>query len=122
LCFDIDPHGEIAERDAAYRADRSDERSAKTLLERRLFAVALRDGEKVAHLRRAGERHEIDLIATKRFDQPEQRRRVLWQAPAIGHDISYVCTFAFPSPRFLAPLERSDFDRRRRPDVLRQAG
>ena len=28
LCFDIDPHGELAERGAAHRADRSDERSA----------------------------------------------------------------------------------------------
>ena len=35
-----------------------------------LFAVVLRDGEKVARLRRAGERHEIDLIATKRADKP----------------------------------------------------
>jgi hypothetical protein len=31
--------------------------------------VVLRDGEKVARLRRTGERHEIDLIATKRVDQ-----------------------------------------------------
>src|SRR3984893_14987720 len=69
LCFDIAPHGELAECDAAYRADRSD-RSAKTLFKRRLFAVVLRDGEKVARLRRAGERHKIDLIATKRVDQP----------------------------------------------------
>ena len=31
LSFDIDPHTELAERGAAHRADRSDERSAKTL-------------------------------------------------------------------------------------------
>jgi hypothetical protein len=40
------------------------------LFKRRLFAVVLRDGENVARLRRAGERHEIDLIATKRADKP----------------------------------------------------
>ena len=28
MCFDIDPHAELAERGAAHRADRSDERSA----------------------------------------------------------------------------------------------
>ena len=56
--------------DAAYRADGRDERSAKTLFKRRPFAIVLRDGEKVARLRRAGERDKIDLIATKRADQP----------------------------------------------------
>ena len=35
LCFDIDPHGELAERDAAHRADRSNERSAETLFKLR---------------------------------------------------------------------------------------
>src|ERR1700730_10153180 len=93
-CFDIAPHGELAERGAAHWADRSDERSAKALFKRRLFAVVLRDGEKVARLRRAGERHEIDLIATKRADQPLQRRHVLWQSPAIGHDFDYFRAFA----------------------------
>jgi hypothetical protein len=39
------------------------------LLKRLLFAVVLRDGEKIARLRRAGERDKIDLIATKRADQ-----------------------------------------------------
>ena len=64
------PHGELAKCGAAHRADGRDERSAKTLFKRRLFAVALRDGEKVARLRRAGERHEIDLVTIKRIDQP----------------------------------------------------
>src|SRR5689334_19482061 len=31
FCFDIDSHGEVAERGGAHRADRSDERSAKAL-------------------------------------------------------------------------------------------
>jgi hypothetical protein len=56
--------GERAERGTAHRADRSDERSAKTLLERRLFAVVLRDGEKVARLRCGGEGYKINLITT----------------------------------------------------------
>jgi hypothetical protein len=30
----------------------------------------MRDGEKVARLRGAGERHKIDHITTKRVDQP----------------------------------------------------
>src|SRR5208283_275538 len=95
MCFDIDPHGELPERGAAHRADRSDERSDKALFERRLFAVVLRDSEKVARLRGAGERHKIDLIAAKRVDQPLQRRRVLWQGPAIGHNFDYFRAFAF---------------------------
>ena len=41
-----------------------------TLFKRRLFAVVLRDGEKVARLRCAGERHEIDLIVTERAEKP----------------------------------------------------
>jgi hypothetical protein len=45
FCFDIDPHGALAERDAGHRTDRSNQRSAKTLFKRRLFAVVLRDGE-----------------------------------------------------------------------------
>ena len=69
-CFDIDPHGELAEPSAAHRTDGRDERSAKTLFKRRLFAVVLRDGEKVARLRRGGERHKINLITTKRVNQP----------------------------------------------------
>jgi hypothetical protein len=35
--------------------------TGQTLFKRRLFAVVLCESEKVARLRRAGERHEIDL-------------------------------------------------------------
>ncbi len=38
-CLDIDPHGELAERGAAHRADGRDERSVEALLKRRLFAA-----------------------------------------------------------------------------------
>jgi hypothetical protein len=39
LCFDIDPHGELAERGAAHRADGRDERSVEALLKRRQLVI-----------------------------------------------------------------------------------
>src|SRR5438105_436620 len=68
LRFDIDPDRELAQRRAAYRPDRLDQRPAETLLKRCFFADALRDGEKIAGLRRAGESHLVDLIPAKGVD------------------------------------------------------
>jgi hypothetical protein len=43
---------------------------AKALFKHRLLAVALLDGEKIARLRCGGEGHKINLITSKRVNQP----------------------------------------------------